>query len=441
MTLKTFEAIAVILIGAIFLLRRADVRLVLVLSAAGLFLISGNLPAMFVKMAEQMSKPDTVVPICSALGFAQVLRLTECDKHLVEMLLRPLRHPFARALLIPGGIVAGYLVNTAVVSQTGVAAVIGPILIPLLLANRISPLTAGSLLLLGSSMGGELFNMAAVEMRTLSGLTKLSGVQLLAQIAPVNLLACSVVLLTFWWLALRWEKRHPVEATPDEIAPAEAFKINYVKALIPLIPVVLLFIAPHIRLPKEIKDHITILVAMLIGVTAAALTALDRLKAPPMETDKSIVGAFFYGAGYAYTHVISLIVVATVFTEGIKACGLIEQMIAVLSGQPLLAVLASILLPWGMATISGTGIAPAVAVMQALVPAASKMHLDPVHLGTLTAMAAHFGRTMSPVAAVVILSGKLSGTEPMALVKRVAPALLAGGIVLILVGIYWLLGS
>ena len=95
--------------------------------------------------------------------------------HLVQLLLRPLEHPIARALLIPGCIVAGYIVNMAIVSQSGAVAVVGSIAVPLLLQKGISPATVGSLLLLGTSMGGELFNPAAVETVTLSDLTKICG--------------------------------------------------------------------------------------------------------------------------------------------------------------------------------------------------------------------------------------------------------------------------
>ena len=106
-----------------------DVRLLLFLGAVPLFLAAGR-PALFIsKLAEEMANPETIVPICSAMGFAYVLRLTECDQHLVLLLVRPLRR--MRALLIPGGIAAGYLINTTIVSQAATAAVLGPVLIPL----------------------------------------------------------------------------------------------------------------------------------------------------------------------------------------------------------------------------------------------------------------------------------------------------------------------
>src|SRR5207248_686812 len=100
-----------------------------------------------------------VVPICSALGFAYVLRHTECDQHLVHLLVRPLRR--FRLFLIPGAILVGVIVNIPVVSQTSTAVCIGAVLVPLLRAARISPATVGAALLLGSSLGGELLNPGA----------------------------------------------------------------------------------------------------------------------------------------------------------------------------------------------------------------------------------------------------------------------------------------
>src|ERR1051325_1136320 len=146
----TFFSFGVLVVGGYFLARRADVRLVLALCAFALFTIAKRLSDFFVTFAQEMANPKFVVPICSAWGFAHVLRLTGCDAHLVRLLLQPVRR--ARWALIPGGVVVGFLVNTAVVSQTGTASVVGPLLVPLMLAAEIPPVIAGAALLLGSSM-------------------------------------------------------------------------------------------------------------------------------------------------------------------------------------------------------------------------------------------------------------------------------------------------
>ena len=416
MMLQTAAALGILVIGAFFLLRRAEVRLVLFLAATALFILAGQFPELLIKMAAEMANPETVVPICSALGFAYVLRLTGCDQHLVQALLKPLRLPLFRFLLIPGGIAVAYLVNTTIVSQTGVAAVVGPILIPLLRANGLAAETAGSLLLLGSSMGGELFNPGAVEIGTLEQLTKIPRNELVRQTAPANLIACATALLVCWYLTVQWEKKRRASAVEEIVAPEASltgFRVNPARAMVPLLPLILLAAFPFFTLPKIISGYIPILLAMLIGVTAAVLVA-------PKNAGK-VSAAFFEGAGYAYTHVISLIVTAKIFTEGVKANHLMELLIGALAGQTLLAIFASIALPYLLAIICGSGIAPTVAVMNVLIPATSRLGLDAIGLGATTAMSAHFGRTMSPAAAVVALCAQLSGAEPLALIRRVAP--------------------
>jgi DcuC family C4-dicarboxylate transporter len=384
------------------------------------------------------------VPICSALGFAYVLRLTGCDKHLVQLLVRPLRR--VRMLLVPGGIAAGYLVNSAVVSQTGAAAVVGPILVPLLRAGGFSAATAGGLLLLGCSMGGELFNPGAVEIVTLAQLTGTEPARVVERMAGLNLLACAAALLAFWALAVRSERRQNAEAggkqpeaPPEEPPP----RVNLLKAAVPLVPLVILFAFPGLLpMPAEkgpnavapaaieearaITSSARTLVAMLIGTLAAGLTARDKLG--------SVVASFFEGAGFGYTHVISLIVTATTFAESIRVAGLVDALAASLGRLPgAVALGLSALATWGLAFVCGSGIAPAVAVMKALLPVAAALHLDPFRLGATVALAAHFGRTMSPAAAVVTMSATLTQTNPLELIKRVVPALLLGGLVLLLV--------
>jgi len=128
MSVQIVIALIDLVVVTVLIVRRLDVRLVLLAGAVPLFAVSGGLKPMLMKLVEEMANPGTVVPICTALGFAYVLRITECDQHLIRLLLRPLQH--VRWLLIPGGILAGYRVNTTIVSQSGTAAVLGPILIP-----------------------------------------------------------------------------------------------------------------------------------------------------------------------------------------------------------------------------------------------------------------------------------------------------------------------
>ncbi len=406
---------------------RLDVRLVLLAGALPLFLATGTMPLMLGKMVAEMANPATVVPIGAAVGFAFVLRTTGCDRHLVELLLVPIRR--VRPLLIPGGIAAGYLINTTIVSQAGTASVLGPILLPLLRAGGLAPAQAGAVLLLGSSMGGELFNPGAVEMRKLAELTDLPGPVLVSRSAGLNLAACSVALATFWVMTLlraRPTAIEPAEGPPTEEADSPAFRVNLFKAIVPILPLAILLGASLLgrRSPLHaIEGPPRILAAMLIGIVAAGLASPGSIRA--------LAAAFFEGAGYAYRHIISLIVAASTFAEGVRLSGLIAVVIRNIAGWPEFAMVAGMVAPWGLAVISGTGIAPAVAVMEFFVPAAGSMGLDPVRLGTVSALGAHFGRTMSPAAAVVMVCSTLANARATELIRHVAPPLFAGGVVLI----------
>src|SRR2546421_9914448 len=97
---RSIITLAVILLGGVALLRRADVRLTLALCAAVLFAVAGQFLELFLSFATEMVNQKTVVPICSAMGFAYVCKLTECDRHLVQLMVRPIRR-FAW-LLLPG---------------------------------------------------------------------------------------------------------------------------------------------------------------------------------------------------------------------------------------------------------------------------------------------------------------------------------------------------
>src|SRR5437762_7726588 len=105
-----------------------------------------------------MGDLDYVAPICTAMAFSSVLAAGGCDREMVRLLLKPLRR--LTWALIPGGCLVGFFTNSAITSQTGAAAAVGPILVPLLIAAGFRPAVAGACLVLGCSGGGNLFNIA-----------------------------------------------------------------------------------------------------------------------------------------------------------------------------------------------------------------------------------------------------------------------------------------
>src|SRR5713226_6105133 len=123
--------------------RKIDVRLVLFLAAFALSAIAavgrafatesgrieGLAPApiqIIHTFLSTFSNEKFVVPICSAMGFAFVLRETGCDKHLVHLLMKPFQR--VRPLLVPATVLVAFCVNISLVSQTSTAVAVGTVL-------------------------------------------------------------------------------------------------------------------------------------------------------------------------------------------------------------------------------------------------------------------------------------------------------------------------
>src|ERR1700719_2027451 len=132
----------VILLAVVAVVRRVDVRLTLTLAGLALGALAWQTQAVVQTFLLTLCNEQFVVPICTAMGFAYVLRHTGCDQHLVHLLTEPVRR--VRLFAIPGAVLVGFAVNIPIISQASTVVTIGPVLVPLLRAARLSPLTIGA---------------------------------------------------------------------------------------------------------------------------------------------------------------------------------------------------------------------------------------------------------------------------------------------------------
>ena len=72
------------------------------------------------------------------------------------------------------------------------------------------------------------------------------------------------------------------------------------------------------------------------------------------------------------------------------------------------------------AFLCGSGIAATKGLFDVFAESAVQHGFEPLEVGAVMAICADAGRTMSPVAAVTLMCARLTGTEPLELVKRVA---------------------
>ncbi|MFN8358725.1 MAG: C4-dicarboxylate transporter DcuC [Candidatus Kapaibacterium sp.] len=420
-------SVCILALAVYYVVRGTDVRLVLF--AAGLALASLALKPLviFDTFQKVMGDGKIIGPICSAMGYAFVLRATHCDREMVRLLVRPVQK--VQWLLVPAGCVVGFLTNMAITSQTAAAAAVGPILIPIMLAARIHPVIAGATLVLGCSGGGNLFNPGEPDIVAVQAATQAPLANVLGSAYQPEMICFGVAVLAFTLFAAFLKPKEVY--TVQEVEDSELAKpINFLKAILPPMPVVVLLMSqPKFHLIPGVLDyypdglpvpHIMVFFTIIILlINYKEVSALTK--------------SFFEGLGYAYIHVISLIISASCLIAGMEAVGLIQVLVRVVSNFDLTAQAISGSMTWLLAVLSGSGTAPSVSFSKAVLPELAKLNPQgAVDLGIIGAIGATFGRTMSPVAAIVIFTTTLVDAKPLSIIKRTAPALVIGFLALLI---------
>ena len=210
------------------------------------------------------------------------------------------------------------------------------------------------------------------------------------------------------------ERAQAYLAEGEDSAAVEEFKVNPLKALVPLVPLILLILGSK---QIAVLPLVSVPMAMISGVLLGLLVTLTN----PQEATKK----FFEGLGNAYGSVVGLIVAAAVFTAGMKAMGLTDALINVMKGSESIAQIAGAFGPFIIAIISGSGDAAALAFNGAITPHATDFGMTIMNLGSLAQMTGAIGRSMSPVAGAAIVCAGLAKVSPMEMTKRNALPMLA----------------
>jgi DcuC family C4-dicarboxylate transporter len=431
MDLSAWLALGLIVAAVAAVFRGLDVRLVLFATALLLGALAGNVAPVIREFLGTISNEKFVIPICTAMGFARVLEHTGCDRHLVRLLVGPVRR--ARFLMVPGVVLIGFLVNIPVLSQSSTAVCLGTVVVRIMREARFSSVTIGAALLLGSSVGGELLNPGAPELLTISTSTGVAPVSMWPDLLRLVIPMLAISTLVFWAQELWAERKGPVPVPAKPAEESGMGPINPFKALVPVVPLALLFLSgpplnwltvpPELLVSSEGTDN-PLYSTRLIGLAMLAGMAVAMV-ASPMQVMGSMK-AFFDGAGYGLTNIISLIVTASCFGKGIEQVGLARHLGALIAGGSSLLYPLAGLVPAGFAFVSGSGMASTQSLYGFFHGPAVTLGEDPVSVGAMVSVGSAAGRTMSPVAAVVLMCAKLSKTEPFDLLKRVGPPLVVG---------------
>lgn len=399
------------------IIKKFETRLVLFLSGILMCFIGGNVPAGTTAFVKEFTNAGLVPTICTVLGFSYVMEYTGCSNHMVYCISSVLKR--FTFIIIPGAVLVTFFINIALPSAAGCAAAVGALLIPALIRSGVHPAMAGAAVFLGTwgsvMSPGLMFNPQVAEIAGVDIMTVIGTFSLQVIIAAVAA-ACILTGIA----VLRKENKGYVPK--DEVETAEAFSVNYLYALIPIIPLVLLVIGSK---QVHLIPEISVPVAMLVGTAIGCIVVRPDVK----EATKK----FFRGTGDGMCDVVGLIAAAACFTAGMKTIGLTDALIDAMKSSQQIAQIAAAYGPFLIGAVSGSGNAAALAFNGAVTPHAADFGYGIVELGSMAQIGAGLGRCMSPVAGAGIILAKMAGVAPMELAKRNAiPTIVAALIVMLL---------
>lgn len=426
--------LAIVVVTFYLIYKNYEARLVLALSGLVMAFIgqvvvgtNGGVSAAVDAFVKQLVNGGLVPTIVTVMGFGYVMTFTKCSDHLVNLLVKPLAR--VPVIVIPGAVIITWLLNIVLPSAAGIAAAVGVLLIPALIALKVRPVMAAAAVFIGTwgsvVSPGLMFNpqIADIAFKAKEIPAPDAMIVIMQEALPCAIGAlAAAICLTIICIVLKEGvgSTEIVKELPDGEEIQKNFKVNPIKAIIPIIPLALLVLASK-QVSVLPTKAFSVPVCMLIGTAIGLIVALFN-KQKIGEASKK----FCRGAGDGFCDVVILIAAAAMFASGMKAIGLTGALVDAMKGSQSVAMFAAAAGPFVMAAISGSGNAAALAFNQAITPNAADFGLTIVQLGAVAQIAAGLGRSMSPVAGGVIILAGIAGVNPMEVVKRTAiPAIVA----------------
>ena len=378
-----------------------------------------------------MTKAGLIKAICASMGFAFVMKFTECDRALVNLLTRPLGN--IGFLLIPIVVALTYFINIAIPSAAGCSAAVGATLIPVMMAAGVKPEMAGAAVFAGTFGSvlspGSAHNVFVADMVKAHNpsytVQDVIGVQFSSAITAlivvlivmsITAIVCKDYTKGVNYLAQKegGASSAAVNSADGSNLDAQPQKINVLYALMPLVPLVILVIG------GTSLNQVSFLKWTKMGVAEAMLLGAILTIAVTLTDPQKITKEFFKGMGSAYAEIIGIIIAAGVFVAGLSACGAIDFVIEWLKNEQGYVKFGGTFVPFFMGIVTGSGDAASMAFNTAVTVHADALGFEQDKLGMAVAISGALGRSASPIAGACIVCAGLAMVSPIQIAKRTA---------------------
>jgi DcuC family C4-dicarboxylate transporter len=418
---RKYNAIAVLLFGGLLMQLLA-------------YFLKGNTPKLknptgfayfdFIQyLSEALSDTNAGVGLVIMIisGFVAYMDKIGASDALVTLAMKPLqifkKYPYVLASMV---LPLGQFLFISITSAAGLGLLLMASIFPILIKLGVSRLSAVSIITATTAFG--IGPASAIALSASKALEIDITLFFFKHQIPLLLPISAILTISYFFVNRYYDKKEglvemdvenvQISAKPKEKAPG-------IYAILPVLPLVLLLVFSDFMNLVNPPIKLDTNAAMLIGLFTAMLFELIRKR--NLNAILNSLDTFWTGMGDIFKSVVVLIIAADLFSKGLIALGFIDGLVSLSQSlgfgavgigivMTIMIFLASILMGSGNAAFFAFG---------PLVPKiATDLGADGVTIILPMSFAASMGRTVSPIAGVLVATAAIAKVTPLAIVKR-----------------------
>ncbi len=382
----------------------------------------------------QVSSAGIVIMIL--FGYSGYMNAIGANQMAVNFLVKPLMKIKRKSLFVPVVFLIGNLMSLVVPSASSLAIILMSILYPMLASMGISSLTAAGVIAMTATIMPTPLGADNVIAANTLGYDVLNYVVWNAKISLPSLLIIAVA--QYFWQKYCDKKEGEaayVSLNEESLSKQKEFDVPKFYAILPILPLLLIV---GVGIAGMFIKGITmdIFVLTFISFFIAVLVETLRLKSFKKVQDTAV--EMFKGMGQGFSQVVMLVVGGSLFTSAIQTLGIIDSIMASVEASSSAGIVTTLIFS-GATTLfgilSGGGLAMFYAVIELIPGIAEKAGIDGILISLPMQMIANLTRTISPVAAVVMIVASTVGVSPIRILKRTSVPTIIGIISVIVLSI------
>ncbi|EGO8850417.1 C4-dicarboxylate ABC transporter [Enterococcus faecalis] len=382
----------------------------------------------------QVSSAGIVIMVL--FGYSGYMNAIGANQMAVNFLVKPLMKIKRKSLFVPVVFLIGNLMSLVVPSASSLAIILMSILYPMLASMGISSLTAAGVIAMTATIMPTPLGADNVIAANTLGYDVLNYVVWNAKISLPSLLIIAVA--QYFWQKYCDKKEGEaayVSLNEEGLSKQKEFDVPKFYAILPILPLLLIV---GVGIAGMFIKGITmdIFVLTFISFFIAVLVETLRLKSFKKVQDTAV--EMFKGMGQGFSQVVMLVVGGSLFTSAIQTLGIIDSIMASVEASSSAGIVTTLIFS-GATTLfgilSGGGLAMFYAVIELIPGIAEKAGIDGILISLPMQMIANLTRTISPVAAVVMIVASTVGVSPIRILKRTSVPTIIGIISVIVLSI------